>query len=361
MNGHDEVMDDVLYTYDIPTLQAGDILLSTTEQKPSKFIRKMTQSDYSHAMLYVHNTIIHAEGDGVFTTNPQRRMFPAGASTVLRLRESAGVNFAQICDFAVSRAGGLYSVPEALLAAMLQNTGTAALSPAQYCSRLVAQAYRHGGVALVPNPDYCSPGDLFRSPLLKEVPGATRQAIEGELRIFATPDTVKIHQQHTFAWLERVRDIAKQHGVVIASISSGFDFVAAHPEHDVEIADALRQSGYLEDFNLDRVPNPHRYDIEHFRALLRQHPTEVERIVEKEVEINDDAINNILPQLQQFVGTSLEVFRLARDMHIHRLEQVLERIRVIQAVAKEHSLTSVIEHTDASAFAIGKLLETLPS
>ncbi|WP_066098230.1 hypothetical protein [Xanthomonas massiliensis] len=152
-------MDDVLYTYDIPTLQAGDILLSTTEQKPSKFIRKMTQSDYSHAMLYVHNTIVHAEGDGVFTTNPQRRMFPAGASTVLRLRESAGVNFDQICRFAVSCAGGLYSVPEAMLAALLQNTGTAALSPAQYCSRLVAPNQWHSFIIETLNPSSRSPGN----------------------------------------------------------------------------------------------------------------------------------------------------------------------------------------------------------
>lgn len=42
----------------------------------------------------------------------------------------------------------------------------------QFCSRLVGQAYREGGVLLVRDPDFCHPGDLLRSSLLTEVPNA---------------------------------------------------------------------------------------------------------------------------------------------------------------------------------------------
>lgn len=347
-------MANTLYTYDISSLRAGDVLLSTTQQKPSRIIRKATGSDYSHAMLYVHNTIIHAEGEGVFTTNPQRRMFPSGASIVLRLRDPSAVDLKKVCNFAVSLAGGLYSVPEAVLAAILQRTKTAALSPDQYCSRLVAQAYSHAGIQLVTNPDYCSPGDLLQSPLLEEVQGSIRPAIEGELRIYATRDTLKIHQHHTFLWLRRVRRIAKERGVVVASINDAFDFVLAHPRHDAEVASAIRESGYLDDYLLDCEANPHRYDIESFRAILHAHSPEVERILRDEIQINRDMVANILPHLQKFFGASLAVFQLMFDMHIRRLEQVRERIELIRLLAEENGLESMASEAAAMVCILGQ-------
>lgn len=85
-------MTEPLYAYDIPSLQPGDILLSTTSEKPSGWIRAATGSAYSHAMLYTYNTIVHADGDGVFSTNPQRRLFLESQSIVLRLRSPHNVD-----------------------------------------------------------------------------------------------------------------------------------------------------------------------------------------------------------------------------------------------------------------------------
>jgi hypothetical protein len=39
----------------------------------------------------------------------------------------------------------------------------------QFCSRLVAQAFREAGVHLVPDADRCTPAELLKSPLLVEI------------------------------------------------------------------------------------------------------------------------------------------------------------------------------------------------
>lgn len=104
-------MTGSLYTYDIPSLQPGDVLLSTTSEKPSGWIRAVTGSAYSHAMLYTYNTIVHADGNGVFSTNPQRKLFLKGQSIVLRLAAPHSVDLNAVCAFALDRAGSLYTVP----------------------------------------------------------------------------------------------------------------------------------------------------------------------------------------------------------------------------------------------------------
>ena len=62
-------------------LLPGDIILSRHSKggdesfwsaTKSKFIQVTTGGEYSHAMLYFTQSIIHASPPGVFSTNPQR-------------------------------------------------------------------------------------------------------------------------------------------------------------------------------------------------------------------------------------------------------------------------------------------------
>lgn len=50
----------------------------------------------------------------------------------------------------------------------------------QFCSRLVARSYENVGIKLVKNKDYCTPDDLRRSPLLKELNDISEIVSEGE-------------------------------------------------------------------------------------------------------------------------------------------------------------------------------------
>ena len=66
----------------------GDIILATTTAAISKTIKIATQSDISHAMVYVENrSVIDATGEGVHARNTQRLFFEDVCSVhALRLR-----------------------------------------------------------------------------------------------------------------------------------------------------------------------------------------------------------------------------------------------------------------------------------
>ena len=154
-------------------LVPGDIALTTTDSLQSWKSRAWTTSDVSHAMLYVtHCSIIHAVGEGVHAENTQRIFFEEDTPIhVMRLKNGLPSKVGQqICDYVRQIVGSEYSVREAVKSAL---GGSEGFSAKQFCSRLIAQAYDTHGYKLVDNPNYCTPGDLFRSGLLTEIDDAT--------------------------------------------------------------------------------------------------------------------------------------------------------------------------------------------
>lgn len=329
-------MADVLYTYNIASLELGDIILSANSQKTSRIIRGVTGSDFSHAMLYTNKVIVHADHGGVFAANPQRFLFTDGQSVVLRLHRPHKYDLAAVCKFAATKIGALYSVPQAVLATIMKKTGYAALSPAQFCSRLVAQAYESAGVRLASNPDFCVPGQFLHCPLLIEVKDAVRLALPDDIRINDSPDTLKIHQKHTFEWLEQARELAKQSvGVELSTISEAMEFVQRYPEHDVEIAGFIDKSGYLDDFKLDGVVNPHRYNLRLFREFLENRSLKVCEILEQELEINENIMVTATRQFSQETIIPSQVHQRLADTHKKRIMQVKLRLEILNQLCIE--------------------------
>lgn len=54
-----------------------------------------------------------------------------------------------------------------------------------FCSRLVARAFDSAGIRLVPDPDYCTPEQIRRSPLLTEVQDMIEMVSPAELAAWA--------------------------------------------------------------------------------------------------------------------------------------------------------------------------------
>lgn len=333
------------FTYDIPTLKAGDIILSTTDSEVSRAIRLATNCDYSHAMIYVRNTIIHADGGGVFTTNPQRRMFREGQSIVLRHKNCTALQLQNICSHALNLSGSLYSVPEALLAKGFSNSTEKSTSQRQYCSRLVAQSYESQNVKIVNNADYCTPADFLKSEDFIVVDNAVRKALPEEIEIFKKPDTIKIHQAHTFAWLKEVKKLAraKRHNYNIFSIASALEYVAAHPEVDREVLKKIKSTPYLTDYDLDKSANPHRYDVSKFAKALISASNSIE-LIKQEVLINQHVFENAESQLNQFMplATKLTTYNKLARMHFSRMKQIEKRLDII-------ALACLATNTDASS------------
>jgi hypothetical protein len=322
----------LLFTYDIPTLLAGDIILSTTDSDVSRAIRLATNCDYSHAMIYVRNNIIHADGGGVFTTNPQRRIFREGQSIVLRHKYGTANQLLDICSYALNLSGSLYSVPEALLAKSYSNTQTKTTSQRQYCSRLVAQSYESQNIKIVNNADYCTPADILISSDFIVVDNAIREARPEEIAISKKPDIIKIHQTHTFAWLKEVRKLAKakRHDHIISSISSALEYVAAFPEVDHEVLKRIKATPYLRDYDLDKTANPHRFNAAEFAKVLLTSISPV-GVVAQELEVNKHVFENAESQLNQLLpqAAQLSTFNKLAKMHFARMKQIEKKLHVI--------------------------------
>lgn len=328
--------EEGIYTYDIPSLEGGDIILSTSPAKRSGVIRTVTGSEYSHAMLYTNKTIVHAEGAGVYTINPQRILFSKGQSVVLRLRKPHDCNLKKVCSFAFGQAGAPYTVPEAVLAVAMQNSGQRALSSAQYCSRLIAQAFESAGVQLVSNGDFCVPGQFLHCSLLEIVEDAVRLANANELELSQTPDTLQIHREHTVAWLEPVRALAKRcRGIPLVTIQDAFEFVRTNPQHDDDVLGFLEKSGYLEDAALDRQVSPHRYDLSMFRSRLAQFPDSIQAALEDDLRIVPDLMKNARSAFIMFNTIALKVHQRLALMHWQRLTALRDRLEIIRVLCAE--------------------------
>lgn len=336
------------HTYDLDKLRPGDIILSTSPGRNSRVIRRFTKSPFSHAMLYADNKIVHADINGVFTTNPQRRLFPAGTSLVLRLQSEDLEIGASACQYALNLTGSRYSVPEAMLSYVLRKTARRSIGDVQFCSRLVAQSYAHVGVNLVDNPDFCFPGEFARANLLKPVVGATRLATPGEIELGKKPDMVVLHREHTYAWLRPLCDLVEEDGFERpASIKLAFEFLIAHPKYDRQATDLLTRSNYLDDYKLDEVANHYRYDRDALEMLLLSRPAEASHILEVEYKVAADVLESAKSQYHQFSQVRMNFFKLIADMHKNRVEQMRGVLENLADLATKYNHV-VVSHKCAS-------------
>ena len=247
-------------------LVAGDIVLTMRDAALSKAIRKATASAFSHAMLYVaDHSYIHSDGDGVHSGNTQRLLFSdASHALVLRLGPPDPPAVAQACLYARTQVGKQYSIPEATRSSYRRTRTTQDGSNRQFCSRLVAQAYAYAGLALVPNPDYCYPGDLSASSLLVPVEGALRAALPSEVKFASTESPLDRQTRMTNFILEEVRKLT---GADIQTFEQLVPYLTANRQHDHAVCAIVDASGYWEFWRTDIERNPWRYDGRRFLAM----------------------------------------------------------------------------------------------
>ena len=264
----DKPMLSKQYLLDIRLLEPGDILLSSVGELPSAGVRKMTKSDYSHAMLYVGGgSYIHSDLTGVHADNLQRLLLDSPSRVVvLRInRPDRSSIVGEAIMYARRKVGTQYSKREAAGAVVEKLRRD--LRNRQFCSRLVAQAFAEAGVILVADANYCTPQDIFKSidsNLLVEVTGCVREASQDDLEFAASFSPLEVQRNNTNQFLEEVRRIS---GSDVQMQEQVAQYVVNHPEHDDAISEALQRSGYLDFWKIDVSVNPWRYDAESFLRL----------------------------------------------------------------------------------------------
>lgn len=250
-------------------IQPGDVVLTTTPEPMSQTIRRVTGADISHAMICVgKSSVIDSTGDGVHARNLERLILDPGcAGHVLRpVKPLTTDQLHSVISFARAAVGTRYSMTGAAKSVL---AGFVA-GRRQYCSRLVAQAYRNAGVDLVSDADFCHPGEFLKSSALVEVSNVLRNlSAEEEADWSDDIDNVQTMRDSTNALLREARKLSYE----IESLNDIDAYLIEHPECDAYLVQALRSSRYLELWRDEFERNAWQYHV----ALMEGHTSSAER------------------------------------------------------------------------------------
>jgi len=240
----------------INSVQPGDILFTARPRKISKTIRAATDGVVSHAMICVqHSSFIDSTSDGVQARNLQRELFEDDERAFhFRLKNPPSRQvLEQIIDYARAEVGVRYSISEAARSVAAVRRPR---SRRQFCSRLVARVYKMAGIELVPDADYCSPEDLRRSPLLKELTVEFEPVSAEEFAWMSDrPNPIQATHNAQNAVLDAARSVDSE----VENFNDLYGFLVRRPEADQVIAGALESSGYLEIWKMEVDEHPWRY------------------------------------------------------------------------------------------------------
>ncbi|HCJ6665269.1 TPA: hypothetical protein NU803_004682 [Citrobacter freundii] len=340
------------YILDLSKLEDGDVILEHGYSKVSPIIELATNCYYTHAMIYLEDTLIEATGDGgVFSRVPNRFYVPyRNDLKVLRLKERA-VPF--IMDRIKLRArdlvGSSYSVKEAALAGLNPNKKKALLKKInkyQFCSRLVAQCYQYGGISLLENVNYCSPKDIFESDLLFEVTDAVKEATAVEIHHAKSGEAHPNHLKCCVKWVREAKKILKKWDYEVQTINEiiGATINLANKKVDNEICKSIINSGYTTNYLDDKTVNPYRYDLILFSDKMKTTTGNINDKIDseiwKEISITNLHCKNFNTSLKMHNDTPAGILWLHVELHKNILLIVKERLSIILDYCHKNNITS---------------------
>lgn len=307
-------------------IQPGDIVLTTTPERLSQSIRKVTGSDISHAMICVgKSSVIDSTGDGVHARNLGRLILePSCAGHVLRPANSLTTDqLRSVISFARAAVGTRYTMTGATKSVL---AGFVA-GRRQFCSRLVAQAYRNAGVNLVSDADFCHPGEFLNSVALVEVPHVLRNlSPEEEADWREDIDNVQAMRDSTNALLREARKLCPE----IESLNDIDAYLVEHPERDAHLVEALQSSRYLELWRDELERNVWQYNV----ALMEGHKVSAERkqryceVLLEDEELCENryivnhagyvTVNTLHPR--QYFALKVDLYDILTQLHARRMK-----------------------------------------
>lgn len=159
---HDLLFSDI--GLNMHQMRAGDIILTGERTRNSRFIRFMTSSKYSHALIYAGNGMAYeAVPDGVNLVPVGNLFFSKKNCSVLRWEKYVTHRQSEtIMNYLRSQIGVQYSKPEAAKSWRLFSFFYKMYTPTnkQFCSRLVCRAYEEAGLVITKNINFTNPKHL---------------------------------------------------------------------------------------------------------------------------------------------------------------------------------------------------------
>lgn len=256
-----------MYMIDPSKLNKGDIILIRSDSDKSKLIRRMSDSNYSHAMLYVgDNLFIDSDGPGVHANNIRRLLLEKDDDAIIKRARNISERLCEdISLFARSILGMEYSMDEAKKVIRKNNSPTE--NNRQFCTRFVAHVYNKFGIKIVKDSNYCSPDEIENSPVLVSINNFLIKASDSEI-IYAQELNTPLEKQKQIInqILSLVRKITMEDIQTLGQIDK---FLNLHPEFDARITTILINSGYLEFWGIEVEEKPFLYDFENYTEFYR--------------------------------------------------------------------------------------------
>ena len=257
-----------IFILDLSKMEKGDIVLQRFPNSGSEFVRKLTNSEYSHAMLYMGNSsILHANlQGGVAAVNAQREgVENADDMVVLRLKEGVPCDMHQLIQYARRTVGTAYDRKEALQVTLWRKPDyeiDGATSNRQFCTKYVAMAYDAAGVKLVNDPTACTPQEILTSDKLERVEEAVRLATPAErMLVEEGSETLNNQTDMTEELLRAVREETKQD---IQTFEQLLNASLESPELDEKIYHVCKEHPYMSMLDRYHEIHPEEYDYEMF-------------------------------------------------------------------------------------------------
>ena len=247
------------YIYDLNLLLPGDVILKRDPVcKISDRVMTSTNSEFSHAMLYLGNSSYIDVGRRVQARNLQRYVFESPENTcLLRLKKEFwdGDTIYRAIQYARSVVAEPYSIRDALnleagrILTYTDNT--------QICTRLVSKAYEYAGLKIVDNIEMCTPQEIKESKSLHTIEGCCRVASDFDIRFSKTHDVVDDMIEATD---KLIVSLVGYGDGKLRSIENITNYAINHPQDDDSIAELLQASGYLDVLDLDKQYNAYQYN-----------------------------------------------------------------------------------------------------
>jgi len=290
----------------IDLLQIGDILLEKHDVgdnrvvRESQLIRKRSDSNYSHAFLYVGDgSVIESNVEGVQANNIQRKLYELDNDVII-LRPKNKPDYFEERVVEYSRRMVMQGYADKDYKYTIDKPDEPFEPNRQFCTRFVALAYQYAGVSITNKPSFANPKDIELSDNLKTINHCLREASVQEIE-FANTDGILCHQaDYNYNMLNNIRIAVKNDE--IQTIEQLVDFVIKNPAYDSVIATIVKNSDYYSMWKVMESETPWDYNSE----LLKEHYGKNYKLAaESLIKLAEDAIYRFESMQFQFMMLDL--------------------------------------------------------
>jgi hypothetical protein len=320
-----------MYLLEISRLVLGDIILIRTNDSTCQKIREMSNSNYSHALIYRGNKcLLESHAFGVQSSNPQRLLLDnIDDAIVLRLKDKSKIYQLEIgLTNAAEKIGMSYASVREVMKSYLGNLEKAKEDKRQFCTRFVAQLYEESGIVIVENPDYCSPREIEDCQKLEKIENCVRQGTIAELELANEQDnSINKQTESTFNFFECIRNLFDNDLQTFGEVD---DFLILNPQYDNESNKILIDSGYLDLGDIEKSKNEEFYDpikfVQKFGieycSYISNNELNDEMVRSQNFKLAIDKYDNLYTQ------HNLEYFKSHRNCYKRQLELSYQRMNI---------------------------------